>query len=232
MVPKPSSALEQERAARIASNKRRLAELGLQEARQGLSATAEASTSAKKQRKAPAKVEDKEAPAEPPRRSGRQRREGSYSEATTTEMLARAPAAVEREPLPDYDPPAETPAALRIQPAFDASEGQRDSQGRLVFEDHSDFRPNLTPKQVIRAGSFGGIYFNPVGGKPGILGKRVDVNHEEFPADWFAGLPKKQYAARIYTFSTNKYGVKAGQDQAFWEDKGWIDKQDPRGWFQ
>ncbi|KAI7843744.1 hypothetical protein COHA_002642 [Chlorella ohadii] len=45
-------------------------------------------------------------------------------------------------------------------------------------------------------------------------------------------LPKKQYAARIYTFSTNKYGVKAGQDQAFWEDKGWIDKQDPRGWFQ
>ncbi len=28
--------------------------------------------------------------------------------------------------------------------------------GRLVFEDHSDFRPNLTPKQVIRAGSFGG----------------------------------------------------------------------------
>jgi len=26
--------------------------------------------------------------------------------------------------------------------------------------------------------------------------------------------------------------VKAGQDQAFWEDKGWIDKQDPRGWFQ
>ena len=50
MVPKPSSALEQERAARIASNKRRLAELGLQEARQGLAAAAEASTSAKKQR--------------------------------------------------------------------------------------------------------------------------------------------------------------------------------------
>ncbi|PRW44939.1 Cysteine histidine-rich domain [Chlorella sorokiniana] len=149
-----------------------------------------------------------------------------------TEVLARAPAAVERGPLPDYDPPAETPAAARIQPAFDTSEGQRDSQGRLVFGDHPEFRPNLTPKQVIRAGSFGGIYFNPVGGKPGILGKRVEVSHEEFPADWFAGLPKKQYAARIYTFSTNKYGVKAGQDQAFWEDKGWIDKQDPRGWFQ
>ena len=31
---------------------------------------------------------------------------------------------------------------------------------------------------------------------------------------------------------TNKYAVKAGQDQAFWEDKGWIHEQDPRGWFQ
>lgn len=38
-------------------------------------------------------------------------------------------AAQEREPLPDYDPPAETPAAARIHPAFDPSEGRRDSQG-------------------------------------------------------------------------------------------------------
>ena len=30
----------------------------------------------------------------------------------------------------------------------------------------------------------------------------------------------------------NKYGVKAGQDQAEWERKGWINPQDPRGWFQ
>ena len=29
-------------------------------------------------------------------------------------------------------------------------------QGRLVFPGFPDFRPNLTPKQVIRAGSFGG----------------------------------------------------------------------------
>lgn len=32
-------------------------------------------------------------------------------------------------------------------------------------------------------------------------------------ADWFEGLPAKAYRARIYTVSTNKYGVKAGQDQ-------------------
>ena len=29
-----------------------------------------------------------------------------------------------------------------------------------------------------------------------------------------------------------QYGVKAGMDQRFWEEKGWINPQDPRGWFQ
>ena len=35
----------------------------------------------------------------------------------------------ERAPLPDYSPPAETPAASRSQPSFDPSEGERDAQG-------------------------------------------------------------------------------------------------------
>ena len=60
----------------------------------------------------------------------------------------------EREPVPDYSPPASSEAAML--PSFSASEGRRDAQGRLVFEDRPDFRPNLTPKQVIQAGSFGG----------------------------------------------------------------------------
>ena len=76
------------------------------------------------------------------------------------------------------------------------------------------------------------IYFNPTGGKPGILGKSVAVSHTDHPADWFEGLPPKAYQARIYTKSVNKYGVKAGQDQAAWEQAGWIRAQDPRGWFQ
>lgn len=29
------------------------------------------------------------------------------------------------------------------------------------------------------------IYFNPRGGKPGIRGKEVAIDHREFPADWF-----------------------------------------------
>ena len=30
----------------------------------------------------------------------------------------------------------------------------------------------------------------------------------------------------------NKYGVKCGKSLRFWENKGWINKIDPYGWFQ
>ena len=42
--------------------------------------------------------------------------------------------------------------------------------GKLVFKDHPEFTPNLTPKQVIQAGTWGGCYFHPRGGKQGIRG--------------------------------------------------------------
>lgn len=77
------------------------------------------------------------------------------------------------------------------------------------------------------------IYFNPKGGRPGIISpKGVDITHEQFPADWFEGLRPEQYRGRKYTIPINKYGVKAGQNQAQWEEKGWIKPElDPRGWF-
>jgi len=102
----------------------------------------------------------------------------------------------------------------------------------IRFSDHPDFTPNLTPAQCIRAGIFGGCYFNPVGGKAGVHGRRVDVDHREFPAAWFAGLPRSAYASRRYVAGANRYGVVAGSDQAAWERQGWIHPQDPRGWFQ
>jgi hypothetical protein len=109
--------------------------------------------------------------------------------------------------------------------------------GRLRFADlppdlAKAFRPRLAPADVIRAGSFGGIYFNPIGGKAGVYGRVVDIDPAEFPAAWFEGLPLESYAARRYDVRKNAYGVKAGQDQAYWESKGWIRRDlDPRGWF-
>jgi len=129
-----------------------------------------------------------------------------------------------------------TPEAFRVVACGErvavAGAPKRNARGELVFDDFPNFRPTLSPDQVIRAGSFGGIYFNPKGGKAGIKGRLVDVGTEEYPAEWFSGLPRDSYAGRRYRKEVNKHGVVAGQDQAYWEEKGWIIPQDPRGWFQ
>jgi hypothetical protein len=81
-------------------------------------------------------------------------------------------------------------------------------------------------------GIFGGIYFNPRGGRRGILASSVKISHKEFPSDWFEGLDKDSYCGKIYDKRRNKYGVNSGKNQAYWESMGWIHPADPRGWFQ
>ena len=39
---------------------------------------------------------------------------------------------------------------------------KRDADGVLLFSDAKEFRPNMTPKEVLHAGSFGGTYFRPI----------------------------------------------------------------------
>ena len=39
---------------------------------------------------------------------------------------------------------------------------KKDSEGRLIFPDKKDFKPNLTPMEVMQLGSFGGTYFRPI----------------------------------------------------------------------
>lgn len=78
-----------------------------------------------------------------------------------------------------------------------------------------DFKPQLSPKEMLRLGVFGGWYF--------------EGDHDEYPADWFedARLSKDGFDA-----SLNCFGVKAGQDREIWQTKGWIFPEDPLGWFQ
>ena len=39
------------------------------------------------------------------------------------------------------------------------------------------------------------------------------------------------YACMYYDVSVNKYGVKYGRSLRFWENKSWINKIGPYGWF-
>jgi hypothetical protein len=92
---------------------------------------------------------------------------------------------------------------------------------------------------MLLAGMHGGIYFNPKGGKPGIKYPRSKypsgipgVTINEYPKEWFEGVPRELYLSRRYSTSHNSYGVKSGLDQAGWESSGWINPCDPRGWTQ
>lgn len=78
-----------------------------------------------------------------------------------------------------------------------------------------EFRPELTPKQMLRLGVFGGKYMTDC--------------RDEFPKDWFtsAKLSPGRRQARL-----NCFGVNASQSLAIWRQNGWIRPQDPRGWFQ
>ncbi|MGE0001929.1 MAG: hypothetical protein AB7F50_04545 [Fimbriimonadaceae bacterium] len=78
-----------------------------------------------------------------------------------------------------------------------------------------DFRPELTPKELLAMGVFGGRYM-------------TDCT-EEFPADWFenAKLCPERHDPKL-----NFFGVNASKPLSYWREKGWIYDEDPRGWFQ
>lgn len=80
---------------------------------------------------------------------------------------------------------------------------------------HPDFKPQLTPKQMLELGVFGGRYLTDC--------------QAEFPADWFddAKLCSERHDPKL-----NYFGVNASQPLAVWREKGWIHHVDPRGWFQ
>ena len=91
-----------------------------------------------------------------------------------------------------------------------------------------DFKPNISPVEVIKKGAFGGTYFRDI---------YSSVNDKFYKDSWkefkdLEGIDKKYYSSDFYDASLNQYGVKCGTSLRFWENKGWINKIDPYGWFQ
>lgn len=112
-----------------------------------------------------------------------------------------------------------------------ASAVKKNEKGQLVFKDFPEFRPNMTPMEVLQAGSFGGTYFRPI--YSSITKQNYKDVWKELPEDWLEGLNiSKQVASPTYREAVNTYKVKCGGSLEMWESSGWIVTQDPYGWFQ
>ena len=90
-----------------------------------------------------------------------------------------------------------------------------------------DFNPNKTPIQIIKEGAFGGTYFRDI---------YSGINEKWYKNSWkkidqLKNIDAK-YASDFYDVNLNKYDVKCGTSLRFRENKGWINKIYPYGWFQ
>ena len=78
-----------------------------------------------------------------------------------------------------------------------------------------EFKPELTPRQMLAIGVFGGKYMTDC--------------LKEFPSSWFA---KAKLSPDRHDPKLNCFGVNASKPLSYWIYKGWIYSEDPRGWFQ
>jgi len=81
---------------------------------------------------------------------------------------------------------------------------------------HPDFKPHLTPQEMLELGIFGGCYFSE--------------KLAEFPKSWFKKAKFSTDGKKHKEL--NYYNVNASQPLSVWKAKGWIHKDDPHGWFQ
>ena len=88
-----------------------------------------------------------------------------------------------------------------------------------------NFSPNETPIEIIKEGALGGTYFRDI--YSGVNEKWYKNSWKEFVQ--LKNIDAKLYASEYYDLNVNKYNVKYGT--SFWENKGWINKIDPYGWF-
>jgi hypothetical protein len=77
------------------------------------------------------------------------------------------------------------------------------------------FNPQLSPKQMLALGVFGGKYMTDC--------------LDEFPPSWFT---RAKLCSERHDPTLNHFNVNASKPLSYWRDKGWIHPDDPRGWFQ
>lgn len=77
------------------------------------------------------------------------------------------------------------------------------------------FHPELTPKEMLSLGVFGGKYMTDC--------------RDEFPKSWYQNA---KLCHQFHDPERNFFKINASQPLSVWQAKGWIYPEDPRGWFQ
>lgn len=80
------------------------------------------------------------------------------------------------------------------------------------------FTPDFSPQEMLELGVFGGRYMRDC--------------KKEFPKQWFAKAKFHPEGEPGHSKELNFFKIDASQPLAVWKKKGWIYKDDPRGWFQ
>jgi hypothetical protein len=83
---------------------------------------------------------------------------------------------------------------------------------------HPDFKPELTPKQMLALGVFGGRYMRDT--------------RNEFPEEWFDNAIFHPEGKSGNDKDLNYFKVEASMPLKVWQAKEWIHPDDPRGWLQ
>jgi hypothetical protein len=103
---------------------------------------------------------------------------------------------------------------------------------KIYFSDYPEFRPNLTPTEIFKLGSFGGTYWRPI--YSSITKKNYKNEHKKYPK-WLLQDISDDLLTRNwndYDKNINKYKVRVGTTLELWEEKRWIIKYNPYGWVE
>lgn len=98
----------------------------------------------------------------------------------------------------------------------------------IVFPDHPEFTPNLTPYEIFAQGAFGGTYWRDI--HSGVNSREYSGVHVKYNKQW--KLPESLLSNPVCDPAKNKYKVTSGTSLIYWEGKGWIKPQNPYGWVQ
>lgn len=80
---------------------------------------------------------------------------------------------------------------------------------------HPDFNPVYTPIEMLQMGVFEGKYYNDC----------ID----EYPKEFFLNARVSLSSAEV---GCNYFKCKSRQPLSVWNENGWIERIDPRGWFE